>query len=152
MKPGHHIGDLPRTFDHDQMADLHRRGYYTISSWTYRSLVAEGHDPWAFRAWSESQIQGALDEASLVYIVQHQSSTDSTTPAPVLTMRGNVPGPYRQKYRQYFEGPQNSPSRTIWITPIRFVSAIGTLKKVPTRTAERHKTLSAVFARITPRR
>ena len=65
MTHGHHIGDLPQTFDLDQMADLHRRGYDTISSCTYRSLAAEGHDPRSFRNWSESQIQKALDETSL---------------------------------------------------------------------------------------
>ncbi|PUE41423.1 hypothetical protein [Limnohabitans sp. Bal53] len=66
MTHGHHIGDLPEEFDLDQMADLHRRGYDTISSRTYRSLAAEGHDPRAFRTWGQSQLQEALDEASLV--------------------------------------------------------------------------------------
>ena len=66
MTHGHHIGDLPQTFDLDQQADLHRRGYDTISSRTYRSLVSEGIEPAVFRTWGPSQIQEALDEASLV--------------------------------------------------------------------------------------
>ena len=66
MTHGNHIGNLPQTFDLHQMADLHRRGYDTISSRTYRILVSEGIEPTVFRTWGPSQVQTALDDASLV--------------------------------------------------------------------------------------